>query len=350
MRPFSFKGLLRPHLRKLKPYSSARSEFSGKARVFLDANENPEDTEFNRYPDPLQSEIKTLLSGIKRTATENIFIGNGSDEAIDLLMRAFCRPGKDNIVIADPTYGMYEVSAAIHDIEVKRVELRKDFELDTNAMLEACTRNTRIIFVCSPNNPTGNIAGKRNIKRLLKKFNGIVVVDEAYIDFCPEESLLPELKGHPNLVVLQTLSKAWGLAGLRLGMCFGAPELIGILNAIKPPYNISQAAQTEVIHRLRKGTKAMEASVQAILKERARLETEFRNMNLKVFPSQSNFLLVRFPDSTLIFEELRSRGIIVRDRSRETNCSNCLRITVGTTKENTALLRAIRNILNTISN
>ena len=345
MSTFRFSDWLRPHLRNLRPYSSARSEFSGRANVFLDANENPEDTGFNRYPDPLQKDLRRLLSGIKAVSPESMFIGNGSDEPIDLLMRAFCNPGTDNIVITDPTYGMYQVSASIHDVQVRKVPLRKDFSLDAAAVLRACDANTRLVFLCSPNNPTGDVFGRNAMLRVIRQFPGPVVVDEAYIDFCPEESLVKRLNSLPNLVILQTLSKAWGLAGSRLGLCFGTPELTGILNAIKPPYNISQPAQEAAYKRLRRGRAAMEKSVGRILSERARLEQVFSDMNLKVFPSATNFLLVRFPDAAGMFQSLKRKGIIVRDRSRELHCNGCLRITVGTRKENTVLIKAIRQIL-----
>ncbi|HKK81581.1 MAG TPA: histidinol-phosphate transaminase [Prolixibacteraceae bacterium] len=332
--------LLRPNILSLKPYSSARDEFSGSASVFLDANENPYDTGYNRYPDPYQMEVKKRIAEIKNTQTEQIFLGNGSDEPIDLLFRAFCNPGLDNVVAIEPSYGMYTVSAGINDVEIKKVRLSENFELDSKKILEASNNNTKLIFLCSPNNPSGNLLNKDEIINIVKHFGGIVIVDEAYIDFAPGETLLPEINNYPNLVILQTFSKAWGLAGIRLGMAFTSPEIIRILNKIKFPYNINSLTQQKVIEALN-NHKQQESWVKTIINERERLAKELKQLNFvkKIYPSDANFLLVKMDRARDIFEFLMNKGVIVRDRSKVALCEGSLRITVGSPEENDKLIQ-----------
>ncbi|MFM7195172.1 MAG: histidinol-phosphate transaminase [Bacteroidota bacterium] len=342
MNSFSLERIIRPHLLNLKPYSSARDEFKGKASVFLDANENPVAGSYNRYPDPRQSELKALLARIKKIDPDQLFLGNGSDEPIDLLIRACCEPGKDRILIPVPTYGMYQVSAAIHDIAVDQVTLAPDFSLPAERMLSAITPETKLIFLCSPNNPSGNRFDTDAVTKIMTYFNGIVVVDEAYIDFCPSGSFTEHLVQHPNLVILQTLSKAWGLAGLRLGLCMAQPELIAVLNRIKAPYNISSLVQETVIREL-KG-KSVPPDAAMIIEERNRLAGRLAELPevLQVFPGEANFLLVKFNDASATYGYLRNHGIIVRDRSHEPLCGSCLRITVGTPDENDLLINTLK--------
>lgn len=340
-------ALARPGLRSLKPYSSARDEFDqatkgNKDLTFLDANESPYPTDYNRYPDPHQRELKKSISLIKSIPVDSIFLGNGSDEAIDLLIRAFCVPSYHNVVIPSPTYGMYSVSAAINEVAVKSVELSSTFELDAEATLKAIDDRTRIIFLCSPNNPTGNLLSFEAIDRIVNSFKGLVAVDEAYIDFTETPSLVKSLNLRPNLVVLQTLSKAWGLAGLRLGMAFAHPGIISLLDKIKPPYNISSVAQ-EIAMRALKQPDEKQLRVKEILKERNRVALElgtFKRVS-RVFPSQANFLLVKIKDATRAYEFLVDAGIVVRDRSKVALCEDCLRITIGTAEENSRLLTAL---------
>ncbi len=345
---FNLSDIIRPHIRDLVPYSSARDEYTGKEGIFLDANENPfgsaVPTPFNRYPDPYQQEIKQLLAPVKGVRPGQIFLGNGSDEAIDLLIRAICRPGVDNIIIMPPTYGMYEVSAGINDVHVKKVTLTRDFQVDTAKVLESIDPNTRIIWICSPNNPTGNSIAPESIQAILDSFtSGIVVVDEAYIDFTSQPSWTTRLHENPNLVVIQTFSKAWGLASLRTGMCFASEELIGILNKIKPPYNIGGPSQLLLLEALQNPA-AVSGMVEDILKQRKALSEDIARLPqvLKVFPSDSNFLLVRFQDARGTMKHLIDEKIIVRDRSKVVLCEDCLRITVGTAAENRVLLESLK--------
>ncbi len=350
MKSFDLNKILRPHIINLAPYSSARDEYTGHTGVFLDANENPigsvTDQNYNRYPDPYQYEIKSKIAVLKNIPVKNIFLGNGSDEPIDLLVRATCRPEKDRIIILPPTYGMYEVSASIHDIKIDKVSLTSDYQIDTKAVLDAVTLDTKIIWVCSPNNPSGNLMSTESIEILLGNFNGLVVVDEAYIDFTVSESWIDRLKDYPNLVVLQTFSKAWGLAGLRIGMCFASPELIIILNKIKPPYNISLPAQQALLSGLENLAKK-EVMIKDIITERWRLETMLLELPfvVKVFRSDANFLLVRFDDARAVMQYLLNQTIIVRDRSKVHLCDQCLRITVGTSKENDILFDALKKYI-----
>ena len=338
--------LLRPHLQKLVPYASARDEFSGEAAVFLDANENPLGSataeEYNRYPDPYQHAVKRMLSKIKGVNTDQIFLGNGSDEAIDLLIRAFCEPGKDHIIILPPTYGMYKVSADINNVEVREVLLSEDYQPRVEAILEQVDEHSKLLFICSPNNPTGNLQNPEAIRKLLENFPGLVVVDEAYIDFTGKESWLQKLNEYPNLVVLQTFSKAWGLAALRLGIAFSSPELISILNKIKPPYNVSELSQERALEAMRNIDK-MKTQVNIILYERQELIKKITLLPLveKVYPTDANFVMVKVPAARQVYEFLVGKGIIVRDRSRVALCEGCLRITVGTPYENEQLLEQL---------
>lgn len=343
---FNLDELLRPNIKNLVPYSSARDEFKGEARVFLDANENslgsPLTKWYNRYPDPLQWEVKEKLSVIKGVAPQHIFLGNGSDECIDVLIRAFCEPGLDNIVIVPPTYGMYEVSANINNVKIKKVPLTPDFQLDLPALEEAVDNHTKMIFLCSPNNPTGNSLIREDVELLLNNYFGIVVMDEAYVNFSRQRSYVQELEDYPNLVVLQTLSKAWGLAALRVGMAFASEAIIAIMNKIKPPYNINQASQELVLKALDEVEQVNEM-IRVLVKERSRLEAALPGLNIveKVFPSDANFLLVKVTDAKAIYQYLLDKGIVVRDRSSVILCEGCLRITVGTEKENDELLAAL---------
>jgi histidinol-phosphate aminotransferase len=344
---FELNKILRPHIISLAPYSSARDEYTGHVGVFLDANENPygsvTEEHYNRYPDPYQAEIKQKLAPLKGINPERIFLGNGSDEPIDLLTRATCTPGHDRVIILPPTYGMYEVSANIHDVTVDKVLLRSDFSIDTQAVLDAVVPETKIIWICSPNNPTGNVMQNEAIQTILENFNGLVVVDEAYIDFTETPSWIQNLDLYPNLVVLQTFSKAWGLAGIRVGMCFASAELIRILNKIKPPYNISLPAQKALLEGLGH-VESKDAMVTDILHERAALRNMLEDLSLviKVYPSDANFLLAQFEDAKAVMDYLIGEKIIVRDRSRVALCEGCLRITVGTKIENEVLIDSLK--------
>lgn len=336
--------LIRPNVRNLKPYSSARDEFKGSASVWLDANENPNNTGLNRYPDPLQWKLKTLISELKNVPKESIFLGNGSDEAIDLLFRGFCEPGKDIAMICSPTYGMYQVSADINNVEVVDIPLTSDWQLNTEGLRKHfADPNLKLIFICSPNNPTGNSIRREDIIHVLSSFNGLVVIDEAYIDFAEQESLTNQLQNHNNLVVLQTLSKAWGLAGIRLGMAFASTEVIDVLNRIKPPYNVNQLTQEVALKRLDE-IAAFQGELDVILSERKRLEIELGKLKnvLTIYPSDANFLLVKFTQPKSVYDTLTEQGIVVRDRSKV--AEGCLRITVGTPEENTELLQELKKL------
>ncbi|MEZ4904185.1 MAG: histidinol-phosphate transaminase [Spirosomataceae bacterium] len=347
MNTFNLTQILRPHILNLVPYSSARDEYTGKEGVFLDANENPYQSangqRWNRYPDPYQWAIKEKLAPIKGVRPTQIFLGNGSDEPIDLLVRATCTPREDNMLIMPPTYGMYQVSADINDVPVLKVPLTPDFQINTEGVLAAITSQTKIIWICSPNNPSGNLVQKEAIFAILTHFNGLVVVDEAYIDFATESSFTTQLDTYPNLVVLQTFSKAWGLASLRLGMCFASEDVIKILNKIKPPYNLSGATQEILLQALDFAVQKEEL-VQQILVERQRLQANLAQLPLvkKIYPSDANFLLIQFEDAAGIMRFLLDEKIIVRDRSKVILCEGCLRLTVGTEKENLLLLEALK--------
>lgn len=348
---FDIDRLIRSNIRALKPYSSARDEFSGAASIFLDANENsfgsPLANPYNRYPDPLQWSVKNKIAQIKGVPAPHIFLGNGSDECIDLLYRVFCNPGQDNVILCPPTYGMYEVSAHINDIEVRSVKLTADFQLDLDGIGEAVDAQTKLLFLCSPNNPTGNSLHPEDIELLLNNFEGLVVLDEAYINFSRYPSFIRELTEYPNLVVLQTLSKAWGLAALRVGMAFSSLPVIALLNKIKPPYNINQASQQLVLEAFDQ-VEQVNAWTRQLVEQRDKLAGELLSLPVvqQVYPSDANFLLTRVTDPGKIYERLVRQGIIVRDRSRVVRCEGCLRITVGTPEENEQLISAIRQMGN----
>ena len=339
--------LVRPNIRQMKPYSSARDEFQGTAQVMLDANENSLGSagpaRFNRYPDPLQRGVKAEIARLKDVAAAQIFLGNGSDEAIDLLVRLVCVPGQDSILLLPPTYGMYEVAANLNDVRAERLPLTADFQLSAEIMGQIVASDAKIVFLCSPNNPTGNLLRPEDIEQVLRGFGGLVVVDEAYADFAAAPSWTTRLAEFENLVVLQTFSKAWGLAGLRLGMAFAAPEIVAYLNKIKPPYNISDATQQHALAALRDAPR-FAALKQELLAGRAWLAGQLAQTGIvaKVFPSDANFLLARFrPDATAVYEYLLSRGIVVRNRTSQPGCAGCLRLTVGTAAENEALVAAL---------
>ncbi len=343
---FNLDSLLRQNIKNLTPYSSARDEFSGDAKVFLDANENslgsPLTRWYNRYPDPHQKQLKQEIAKVKGTHAQNIFLGNGSDECIDLLFRCFCTPGLDNVIICPPTYGMYEVSANINDIEVKRAPLLPDFQLDLVHIENLVDSHTKIIWICSPNNPTANSMQREDIEMVINNFNGLVVIDEAYINFSRQKSFLQEIADYPNLVVLQTFSKAWGLAGLRLGMAFASPEILEILDRVKPPYNIGQPTQELALKAIEEVGQVNDM-IKELVQMRAALKAVFEKLPFvqTVYPSDANFLLVKVDDAKGVYEFLLNRGIVVRDRSNVKLCENCLRITIGTEMENTDLVEAL---------
>ncbi|MCA5003946.1 histidinol-phosphate transaminase [Sphingobacterium bovistauri] len=344
---FNLENLLRDNIKKLVPYSSARDEFKGEASVLLDANENsfgsPLPHHYNRYPDPLQHQVKDRLSTIKGIPAENIFLGNGSDEAIDILYRAFCQPGADNVILVPPTYGMYEVSANINDVEIRKVNLTADYQLNLDGIAAAIDAHTKMIFICSPNNPTGNSIRRQDIETVLTNFDGIVVIDEAYINFSKQRSLTQELNEFPNLVILQTLSKAWGLAALRLGMAFASKEIINIFNKIKPPYNINQATQDLVLEALG-NVEQVNNWIKDTVEEREKLVEALAGIEQihHITPSDANFILAKLIEPRELYNFLVNKGIIVRDRSKVELCEGCLRITVGTTVENIKLIEAIK--------
>jgi histidinol-phosphate aminotransferase len=345
------KNLQRENIKNLRPYSTARDEYKGQASVYLDANENsfgsPLPENFNRYPDPLQLDLKDALSKIKGVPIENTFLGNGSDEAIDLLFRAFCNPGKDNVIILPPTYGMYEVSANINDVEVRKVNLLPNFQLDLDGIAEAIDENTKLIFICSPNNPTGNSIIRTDIETILANFNGLVVIDEAYINFSKQRTFIQELTEYPHLVILQTFSKAWGLAGLRLGMAFASSVVIDIMNKVKSPYNISQSTQDLALAALQ-NVGQVNDWIKLTVAERDLLGTKLSDLPKvrKVYPSDANFILIQVDNALETYNGLIERGIIIRDRSKVTLCEGCLRITVGTPEENKILLTELKSLLN----
>lgn len=344
---FELNKILRNNIRDLVPYSSARDEFQGEASIYLDANENsygsPLEQQYNRYPDPMQQRLKKRLSEIKGVPPQNIFLGNGSDEAIDILFRAFCRPGVDNVIVVPPTYGMYEVSARINDVETKKVSLLPDFQLNLEGIAEAIDDRTKIIFICSPNNPTGNSMDREDVETILANFSGLVVIDEAYINYARQKTFIQELTEYANLVVLQTLSKAWGLAGLRLGMAFASEEIIEIFNKVKPPYNINDASQ-ELALRALQNVDQVNEWIRQTVGERGKLATALSELPIvtRVYPSDANFILVRTTNAAGIYEFLVNNGIIVRDRSKVALCDDCLRITVGTPQENQTLLAVLQ--------
>ncbi len=341
----NIQSLIRENIRNLTPYSSARDEYTGKNAIFLDANENPIDTGYNRYPDPYQNTLKTKISELKGIDKSKIFLGNGSDEAIDLLFRAFCEPKQDNVILLPPTYGMYQVSAEINNVNLKHIPLIKEklsYRLDVEGVENATDKNTKMIYICSPNNPTANSFALKDIEEILQNSNALVVVDEAYIDFSSKPSLLTKIENYPNLVVLQTFSKAWGLAAIRLGMAFAHPEIIKVLSNIKAPYNINALTQDYALKVL-ENTETTQKRIDKIIGERSRLINALKKYKFikTIYPSDANFILVETESPKQIYDYLIEHNIVVRDRSKVILCEGCLRITVGTEKENNQLLRKL---------
>ncbi|WP_228851614.1 histidinol-phosphate transaminase [Aegicerativicinus sediminis] len=344
---FDVQDLVRPNVKKMKPYSSARDEFKeiGANMVFIDANENPFETGLNRYPDPHQRELKQLISNIKKFPESQILLGNGSDEVLDLLFRAFCEPKQDNIIILPPTYGMYKVLAELNDVQYKSVLLTDDFQLKVSRILDTADEFSKLLFICSPNNPSGNCFKKNDIEDLLQNFKGIVVIDEAYVDFTGEDSWIQRLNEFPNLVVCQTLSKAYGLAGIRLGMCFASEDIINILKKIKPPYNVNQLTQQKAKEII--GENNVGEDIQLILKGRKKLLEDLDQINFvrKIYPTDANFVLVKVDDANKRYVQLVESGVVVRNRSNQELCDNCLRLTVGTPDENEKLINKLKELL-----
>lgn len=342
----NLQQLVRKNIQNLKPYSSARDEFKGEAAVYLDANENPLNTPYNRYPDPLQWKLKEKVAKIKHTDPQKIFFGNGSDEPIDLVIRIFCEPAVDNIVAIDPTYGMYKVCADINNVEYRQVLLKDHFVLHADSVLEAADNHSKIIFLCSPNNPSGNLLNKEEVLKIIRNFSGIVVLDEAYIDFAPEASWLGELDSYPNLIILQTFSKAWGIAAVRLGMAFASPEIISLFNKVKYPYNINALTQNFVYAELDK-LELKKEWVKTILGQKKYLEQELKNLPFveKIYHSDANFILVKVGDANLIYQQLVDRGIVIRNRNHISLCDGCIRITIGTESENNQLIEALTSFI-----
>ena len=346
---FNIESFVRNNIKSLKPYSSARDEYKDATTdqmVFLDANEYPFQNGVNRYPDPQQNLVKDALVEIKKISKENILLGNGSDEVLDLIYRAFCEPNKDNVITLPPTYGMYSVLADINAIENKKVLLTPDFQPDVQQILKLADTNTKILFLCSPNNPTGNSFSANKVKELVTTFNGLVVIDEAYIDFSEQQSWLAQLQEYPNLIIIQTLSKAYGMAGIRLGVCYASKEIIAILNNIKPPYNINQLTQEKALIRLQK-LEEVHNEIAQIISERKHLKNELEcyvSYIKKVYPSDGNFLLIKVDDATKRYNQLIEYGIVIRNRTTQPLCNNCLRISVGISEENQQLLRALKAI------
>lgn len=335
--------LIRKNIQQLTPYASARDEFQGEGQIFLDANENPYPSSYNRYPDPLQRKLKEKIAALKGVRSSQLFLGNGSDEAIDLLIRAFCEPREDSILITEPTYGMYGVCAGVNGVAVQKVLLTSNFELDTSHFTISPT--TKLVFLCSPNNPSGNLLQREKIEKIIKEFNGIVVIDEAYIDFSNDPGFVPALSHYPNLVILQTHSKAWGLAGLRLGLCMASEEIISVLNKIKYPYNISTVTQQLAYDQLLT-PKQKDIWVTSTKIEKGKLKQALTEIKivLKVYPSDANFLLVKMTNAKSVYQKLVKNGIVVRDRSSVVHCEECLRITIGTPQENELLINVLKSI------
>ncbi len=351
---FILNNLIRDNIKSLKPYSAARHEFTGKASVFLDANENAfgspgyssfveEGVRFNRYPDPLQWQVKFALANIKGVPAENIFMGNGSDEVIDLAFRIFCEPKNDNVIICPPTYGMYEVSANINDVEVRKINLIKEFELDVEAILNVVDSNTKLIFICSPNNPTGNNMNRSDVETLLNNFNGIIIIDEAYINFSKQKTFIQELTEYPNLIVMQTLSKAWGLAALRLGIAFASMGIINVFNKVKPPYNINDASQRIALAAL-ENTSQVNTWIKEVVEQKEILINYFKQLSFvkHIYPSDANFILIKVDDADKLYNYLATNEIVIRNRNKDVNCENCVRITIGTENENQILLATLK--------
>ncbi|MBP1618495.1 MAG: hisC [Bacteroidetes bacterium] len=337
--------LVRPNIWALKAYSSARDEFKGEASVYLDANENPLNNPYNRYPDPLQWKLKLRVAEVKQVAPEKIFFGNGSDEPIDLVIRIFCEPAVDNVVAIDPTYGMYQVCAGVNNVEYRKVLLNEDYSLDAGRVLARTDDHTKMIFLCSPNNPTGNVMNKSEVEKILRNFSGIVVLDEAYIDFAPNASCLSDLEKYPNLIILQTFSKAWGLAAVRLGMAFASPEIIRLFNKVKYPYNVNQLTQEFVLKELEQQERKQKW-VESLLAGREYLSEQLKALPevLQIYPSDANFVLLKVTDANVLYAQLADTGVIVRNRNTVTLCGNCLRVTVGTEEENKVLIETWKKI------
>lgn len=347
MKTIDIEKLVRKNIIKLKPYSSAREEYKGSEGIFLDANENPFNSPFNRYPDPLQSKVKEKISKIKNIEVEKIFLGNGSDEAIDLAFRIFCDPGKDNVVAIDPTYGMYKVCSDINDVEYRPVLLRENFELNVEALLKATDEKTKLIFICSPNNPTGNSFEKTDIIYLLENFNGILIIDEAYIDFSEKESFIPYINNYDNLIILQTFSKAWGMAGVRLGMAFSNEYVISLYNKVKYPYNVN-VLTLETVSKALENTNQVKYWIDILKRERNRIIKELQKYSFikKIYPSDANFLLIKVENADDLYNFLIDRQVIVRNRSKISLCNNCLRLTIGTENENNTFLSCLNEYSN----
>jgi len=339
--------LIRPSVKALKPYSSARDEFKDfdKDMVFLDANENPFNNGVNRYPDPHQNKVRIVLSEINGVPAQNILLGNGSDEVLDLILRAFCEPNKDNVIILPPTYGMYEVLANVNAVEINKLELTEDFQPKSEQILKASNENSKILFLCSPNNPSGNSFEPKTVEVLVREFPGLVVIDEAYIDFCEQQSWLKRLEEFPNLIVTQTLSKAYGMAGIRLGICYASQEIISILNKIKPPYNVNELTQQKALERLQ-AKSLVDQEIESIKKQRNWLISELKTINFisKIYPTEANFVLVKVDDATKRYNQLLEKGIVVRNRTNQPLCENCLRLTVGIPTENKKLMNVLKEI------
>jgi histidinol-phosphate aminotransferase len=345
MRTFDLNAIIRPNIRALRPYRSARDDFRGKASLYLDANENPFPSSYHRYPDARQHALRLAVSTLKKITLEQTLLTHGSDEAIDLIIRAFCRPQIDNVIIPQPTYGMYATFAAINDVGIREIPLTPGFALDREAVFKAIDSNSRIIFLCCPNNPTGNLFKAADIRAMLNKFQGLLVIDEAYIDFSTSRSWINDLGKYPNLVVLQTFSKSWGLAGIRAGICLTDPSIIQVLEKIKPPYYLSTAAEQAILYAVRRQHKRMLRQVELLRNEREKLSKALKALPVvrNVYPSQGNFLLVRVTDARAVYEALLDRGIVVRLRSG-VNCDNCLRITLGTPSQNKRLLTVLKSL------
>ena len=344
---FNLEDLIRPNIKALKAYSSARDEFQGVPvdMVFLDANENPFENGVNRYPDPQQTKIKELLAKTKGVSVQNILLGNGSDEVLDLIFRVFCEPNQDAVITLPPTYGMYEVLANVNAIDIVKVNLSDSFNLRVDAILNAAASNSKILFLCSPNNPSGNSFKTQDIEKLVNSFNGLVVIDEAYIDFSNEKSWIERLNEFPNLVVTQTLSKAYGMAGIRLGICYASAEIISVLNKIKPPYNVNELTQQRALERLYM-QEVVSNEIQQIKKQREVLISELNNVDfiLKIYPTDANFVLVKVDDANSRYNQLIGKGIVIRNRTTQPGCGNCLRLTIGTSKENNILINTLKAI------
>jgi histidinol-phosphate aminotransferase len=347
MKTFDIQTVIRANVKAMKPYSSARDEYisDGSKMVFLDANENPYENGVNRYPDPLQRNLKVVLAEQKNLAENQILLGNGSDEVLDLLFRAFCEPKQDNIITLPPTYGMYTVLSNLNEIEERKVRLDANFQPDVDAIISATDKNSKMLFICSPNNPTGNLMAAQKVKQLLNNFNGLVVIDEAYIDFADQESWISELENYPNLVVTQTLSKAYGLAGIRLGLCFASADIISVLNKIKPPYNVNALTQQKALERIQ-NVNAVRDEVNSILEERTLLIQALETIPFVngILPTEANFVLARVDDATKRYNALIAKGIVIRNRTTQPGCENCLRFTVGTPEENKKLIDMLQLI------